>query len=74
MFMPYEIHDVIIVSAGYIQRAKDILPKQGARRPWRLYQNYVMDALVTRFGKVDDGVLAFGRTGREGKAGVHTND
>ncbi len=50
-------------SAGYIQRAGDILPKQGSRRPWRVYQNYAMDALLTRLGKVDDGVLEFGRRG-----------
>ncbi|MGB3800710.1 MAG: NAD(P)/FAD-dependent oxidoreductase [Lewinella sp.] len=47
-------------SAGYIERAKDILPKQGTKRPWRVYQNYAMDALVTRLGKIDDGVLEFG--------------
>jgi hypothetical protein len=37
------------------------LPKQGDRKPWRLYQNYVLDLLALRFGQVDDGVMAFKR-------------
>lgn len=45
--------------AGYIQRATDVLPKQGRRRPWRVYQNYFLDMLATRFGRVADGVLQF---------------
>ncbi|PPK88050.1 cyclohexanone monooxygenase [Neolewinella xylanilytica] len=48
-------------SAGYIKRAADVMPKQGSRRPWRVYQNYAMDALITRFGRIDDGVLELGR-------------
>jgi hypothetical protein len=39
-----------------------MLPKQGARRPWRLYQNYVLDFLMLRFGRIDDGTLTFART------------
>jgi cation diffusion facilitator CzcD-associated flavoprotein CzcO len=45
--------------AGYIKRATDVLPKQGSRRPWRVYQNYFLDMMTTRFGKVNDGVLEF---------------
>jgi cation diffusion facilitator CzcD-associated flavoprotein CzcO len=45
------------LSAGYIQRALDRLPKQGAKHPWRLYQNYLLDILLLRVGAVDDGVL-----------------
>jgi hypothetical protein len=31
-----------------------------------VYQNYFLDALMLRFGRIDDGVLAFGRpTGRD---------
>jgi len=41
-------------SSGYIQRAADKLPKQGARTPWKLHQNYVKDVLTLRFGSVDD--------------------
>ena len=30
-----------------------LLPKQGAKWPWRLYENYPLDAVLIRFGKVD---------------------
>ncbi len=46
-------------SSGYVQRAIDHLPRQGMRRPWRLYQNYLLDLLTLRFGRIDDGTLAF---------------
>jgi hypothetical protein len=49
------------LSSGYMQRAKDVLPKQGSKRPWKLYQNYAKDVMALRFGKVDDGVLIFSR-------------
>jgi cation diffusion facilitator CzcD-associated flavoprotein CzcO/acetyl esterase/lipase len=47
-------------SSGYVQRALPLLPKQGDRKPWRLYQNYVLDLVTLRWGRVDDGVMAFG--------------
>ena len=46
-------------SSGYVQRALDILPKQGDRMPWRLNQDYLFDRKVLREEAVDDGVLAF---------------
>jgi cation diffusion facilitator CzcD-associated flavoprotein CzcO len=49
------------LSSGYMQRARDVLPKQGSKRPWKLYQNYAKDMLALRFGKVDDGVLIFAK-------------
>ena len=49
------------LSSGYMQRAKDILPKQGSKRPWKLYQNYAKDLLALRFGSIDDGTLVFTR-------------
>jgi cation diffusion facilitator CzcD-associated flavoprotein CzcO len=45
-------------TSGYVQRALPHLPRQGARRPWRLYQNYLLDLLTLRFGKIEDGTLA----------------
>ena len=35
----------------------------GDRKPWRLYQNYLLDWLALRLGRVDDGVMRFGRGG-----------
>ncbi len=48
-------------TSGYIQRAQNILPQQGERKPWRLYQNYVLDLAALRYGRLDDGTLEFGR-------------
>ncbi|QRK08418.1 NAD(P)/FAD-dependent oxidoreductase [Archangium violaceum] len=48
-------------SAGYVQRALDLMPKQGSKRPWRLYQNYLLDLFTLRFGRVDDGTMEFSR-------------
>ncbi|MBV62466.1 MAG: FAD-containing monooxygenase EthA [Nevskiales bacterium] len=51
--------DMVDLESGYIQRAKDFLPQQGTRAPWRVHQNYVMDLAVTRFTKLDDGTMRF---------------
>jgi cation diffusion facilitator CzcD-associated flavoprotein CzcO len=48
-------------SSGYVLRALDVMPKQGSKHPWRLYQNYALDLFMLRFGKVDDGTMAFSR-------------
>jgi cyclohexanone monooxygenase len=50
-------------SSGYVERARHLLPKQGARKPWQVYQNYLRDLLTLRLGRIDDGVLRFGATG-----------
>jgi hypothetical protein len=46
-------------SSGYVQRSIAKMPKQGSKRPWRLYQNYALDVVTLRFGKVDDGVMRY---------------
>ncbi|WP_395713379.1 flavin-containing monooxygenase [Reyranella sp.] len=51
-------------SSGYIQRALAQAPKQGSRRPWKLYQNYVLDLLSLRFGSVQDEAMVFSNPGR----------
>ena len=48
-------------TSGYVQRALPLLPKQGERRPWRLYQNYLLDLLTLRFGRIEDGTLELER-------------
>ena len=55
-------------SSGYIQRAKDVLPKQGSKRPWRLHQNYALDMLEFRFASVDDGTMEFQRAEKQRRA------
>ncbi len=54
---------LIDFSSGYVQRAIDQLPRQGSKKPWKLYQNYVRDLLSLRFGSIDDGALEFARRG-----------
>ena len=51
-------------SSGYIQRAAAHLPKQGNKAPWKLHQNYALDIVTLRFGKVDDGTMAFSNPAR----------
>lgn len=49
----------IDLASGYILRAAGKIPSQGDRAPWKLYQNYLLDLLLLRFGKMEDGYLAF---------------
>jgi hypothetical protein len=55
-------------SSGYVQRALDQLPRQGSKRPWKLYQNYALDLITLRFGAVDDGSMEFHRKSAGAKA------
>ena len=48
-------------SSGYVQRARDILPQQGDREPWRNHQTYVSDRRSLLHSPMDDGVLRFTR-------------
>ncbi|HEX5752343.1 MAG TPA: NAD(P)/FAD-dependent oxidoreductase [Archangium sp.] len=57
-------------SSGYVLRALDVMPKQGSKKPWRLYQNYALDLVMLRFGKVDDGTMVFSRAPKLLKAGA----
>ena len=52
-------------TSGYVRRALEQLPKQGDRKPWRLYQNYLLDLLTLRLGRIDDGVLRFAPAERD---------
>ncbi len=46
-------------NSGYVLRSIDKFPKQGANAPWRLYQNYALDILALRLGRLEDGTLQF---------------
>ncbi|HEY1486698.1 MAG TPA: NAD(P)/FAD-dependent oxidoreductase [Micromonosporaceae bacterium] len=56
------VRPAVDLSSGYIQRAVSILPKQGARTPWMVHQNYLRDLAITRLGRVADGTMRFART------------
>lgn len=49
------------LSAGYIQRAKDTLPKQGDRYPWLVTNNYLTDRIMLKYRSINDEWLSFER-------------
>jgi len=49
----------LALNSGYVQRASKILPKQGRKLPWRVYQNYFIDKFIMSYSAVNDGVLKF---------------
>jgi cation diffusion facilitator CzcD-associated flavoprotein CzcO len=48
-------------SSGYMQRTLAAWPKQGAKAPWRVYQNYFRDILHLRWKPVNDRALQFSK-------------
>jgi monooxygenase len=50
---------VVNFTSGYVQRALGAVPSQGSKRPWKVYQNYLMDMLTLRLGALEDGVMEF---------------
>ncbi len=51
-----EVEEVPLIdfSSGYVQRTIDKFPRQGAVRPWRLYQNYALDVMMIDRSRLDD--------------------
>ncbi|MBW2423398.1 MAG: NAD(P)/FAD-dependent oxidoreductase [Deltaproteobacteria bacterium] len=47
-------------SAGYVQRAMHLFPKQGDHEPWLNTQSYAADKKMIRRAPLEDGVLLFG--------------
>ncbi len=48
-------------SSGYFQRALDMLPKQGTKKPWKLHQNYLRDIVAMKFESIEDDAMEFSR-------------
>lgn len=64
-----EARPLIHMTSGYFARAKHLLPKNGSKMPWKLYQNYFLDRVMLRRGKIEDGSLEFSRArGRRSEA------
>lgn len=53
------------LQSGYIERAVHLLPTQGDRVPWKLHQNYLLDLVLLRYGKLEDDYLVFSSPRRE---------
>ena len=56
-----ETEPALDFTSGYVQRALHELPKQGSKLPWKLYQNYVRDLSMLRYGKLEDGTMEFAK-------------
>jgi cation diffusion facilitator CzcD-associated flavoprotein CzcO len=56
-----EREPLLNLKSGYIMRSAAILPKQGPRPPWKLYQNYPRDVVMMRHRSVEDEGMRFSR-------------
>ena len=54
-----EERPILDFSSGYVTRALPYLPRQGAERPWRLYQNYALDLVTLRYLGLTDPAMEF---------------
>ena len=59
-------------SSGYVQRGVARFPRQGKRKPWKVFQNYLLDKMALDFSSVDDGVMEFSRPDRSNPGNVDT--
>jgi cation diffusion facilitator CzcD-associated flavoprotein CzcO len=55
---------VLNLTAGYVQRARDRMPKQGDQFPWQVYQSYLADYRAMKRRSVVDGVMEFSNPAR----------
>ncbi len=46
-------------NSGYVQRALSILPKQGSKAPWKVYQNYLRDTFSLKYSPMTDKYLEY---------------
>jgi monooxygenase len=64
------VESAVALTSGYVERARATLPRQGAHRPWRTFNNYLRDLLIMRFEPIDDGTLQFSHAGQRAVAEV----
>ncbi len=55
----FDSEPLLDFNAGYVLRALDVLPKQGSKHPWKVYQNYVRDVMALKWSGVDDKYLEY---------------
>jgi cation diffusion facilitator CzcD-associated flavoprotein CzcO len=55
---------LIDFSSGYVTRSIGKFPKQGSVKPWRLYQNYLLDRITMRRTRLDDRAMEFSTPNR----------
>jgi cation diffusion facilitator CzcD-associated flavoprotein CzcO len=49
------------LQSGYVQRAKDTFPRQGATKPWKVLMHFGRDSTMLVEDPVDDGLVQFDR-------------
>jgi hypothetical protein len=54
-----QLEGFVALNSGYVQRAKDHMPKQGDHFPWQMYNNYFLDSWNFRKGIEDPEALKF---------------
>ena len=59
-----EMKPLLGLNSGYVRRAEPNLPKQGVKKPWLIRQNYILDMLTMRLGRISDGTLQFSSSPR----------
>ena len=64
------VEPMMPLSSGYFQRAQGVLPQQGSRPPWKLFQNYPLDLLWLGFLPVADKSLELRVAGRGTSVGA----
>jgi monooxygenase len=50
------------LQSGYVQRGKDVMPRQGSKLPWQVLMHYEKDSRMLLDEPVEDGVLSFDAT------------
>ncbi|MEA2314456.1 MAG: monooxygenase, partial [Solirubrobacteraceae bacterium] len=62
--LPVTSKPLLDLDSGYILRSLDKFPRQGAERPWRVYQNYALDVVTLKLGSLEDDAMRFARAGQ----------
>jgi len=60
---------VFDLTAGYMTRAADRMPKQGSRFPWQVHQSYLRDYQAMKLSGITDDAMQFSNPAPAGTAG-----
>ena len=60
-------HALLGLSSGYVQRAVDRFPKQGAAFPWQVHQSYLRDFRALRLRGLEDEAMVFSNPAPSGE-------
>jgi hypothetical protein len=53
---PGETEPYLNLTSGYVLRALELFPRQGAEAPWRIHHNYFRDLALIRRGDITEGM------------------